>query len=61
MWIMKRIANTSLTKTTWNEVSKKSAYFSSDKINKLNVKDRVMEQLFSNDQLVDVLKELAKV
>lgn len=61
MYIMKKNVNVGLTKTSLNEVSKNLIYFSSDNINKLDIKDNAMKQLFSDTRLVNVLRELAKV
>ncbi|MCP0887133.1 hypothetical protein LB941_07265 [Ligilactobacillus sp. WILCCON 0076] len=58
---MKENVNIGLAKTSLNEVSKNLIYFSGDNINKFDIKDEAMKQLFSDARLVEVLRELSKV
>lgn len=62
--IMKKAEEYSLPRTTkanLNQIINKVSNLSDDQLKQANVKEWSMNQLFSNDHLVNVLRELSKV
>lgn len=61
---MKKAEEYSLPRTTkanLNQIINKVSNLSDDQLKQANVKEWSMNQLFSNDHLVNVLRELSKV
>lgn len=49
------------TKTNWKQVTKSVSNLSDNQFKRTNIKEHAINKLFSNDELVDVLRELSKV